>query len=94
VSVAKIQLDKFADTCILHSVLRKVFMGFEKRVLDVLDSVIASDRVEFYNGTLFVTVSYEDTMYDVVEALSKEFPYLKVSTNRVEMNTYAVDFVA
>ena len=79
---------------LLNVLLLKVNkMGFEKRVLEVLDPVIASDRVEFYNGTLFVTVSYEDTMYDVVEALSKEFPYLKVSTNRVEMNTYAIDFV-
>ncbi len=80
---------------LLNALLLKVNkMGFEKRVLDVLDSVIeCGDRAEFYNGTLFVTVDYEDTMYDVVEALNKEFPYQKVSTNRVEMNTYAVDFV-
>lgn len=70
-------------------------MGFEKRVLEVLDPVLeCGDRAEFYNGTLFVTVDYEDTMYDVVEALGKEFPYQKVATNRIELNTYAVDFVA
>jgi len=70
-------------------------MGFETKVLNIVDPLLDTGRAEFVYGTLFLEDASEDVGRKVYHALSKRFGLGKVTVNvYTPANGFSYDFVA
>jgi hypothetical protein len=70
-------------------------MGFETKVLNIVDPLLDQARAEFVYGTLFLEDASEAVGRKVFHALSKKFGVGKVTINvYTPANGFSYDFVA